>query len=244
MAAVMLHAVLESLKVNSWHLWSPELRLHSSIWPEADKDDSFITAPMRLLICALYLCFTFFNYQQEATLFTWPLFIHLHESVLCKGKEKKLNFKKSWKKDLNTFASELGRMFFNMWQAERKKKKEPLKPVQVNKIELQQKQVTLKGWGWAGFFEVARRIPLIPLRYLFEKCADSHPGEQRRVQWVGRWQCLISNSAEKGQRSRGVRGKTELKRGRNEMWDEEDRWWCIVSLKTFWHFKPREVSRQ
>lgn len=123
MAAVMLHAVLESLKVNSWHLWSPELRLHSSIWPEADKDDSFITAPMRLLICALYLCFTFFNYQQEATLFTWPLFIHLHESVLCKGKEKKLNFKKSWKKDLNTFASELGRMFFNMWQAERKKKK-------------------------------------------------------------------------------------------------------------------------
>lgn len=58
--------------------------------------------------------------------------------------------------------------------SKKKKKKEPLKPIQVNKIGLQQKQVTLKGWGWAGFFEVAGSIPLIPLRYLFEKCADSH----------------------------------------------------------------------
>lgn len=63
-------------------------------------------------------------------------------------------------------------MFSNIWQAQQKKnnnkKKEPLKPVQVNKIGLQQKQVALKGWGWAGFFEVTRSIPLIPLRYLFE----------------------------------------------------------------------------
>lgn len=47
-------------------------------------------------------------------------------------------------------------------------KNKPLKPVQVNKIGLWQEQVTSKGCGWAGFFEVARNIPLIPLSYLFE----------------------------------------------------------------------------